>query len=306
MRERTRRRRAANLLMLITTCCWAGNPVAGKQALLGFPPLALAQIRVVASATLLCALMALQRGRVRLPATKRHWFHMVSLGFTGIALNQVLFISGLARTSALHAGLIAALGPLIVLILSVLKRQESFTRNKAGGMALSFLGVVLLLTGKTVLGHGGSSLGDLTILAGTAVFSFYTTLEKQIAGEYDDFTLNAIIFGIGAVLMVPFTAPATLMMDWHSVSPRAWLGFGYLVIFGSVVAYLIYGFALSHLPATRVAAFTYLQPVLSSALAVFLVDEQITKNEVFGGALILAGIYIARERMPRSAHSLTQ
>jgi len=65
-----------------------------------------------------------------------------------------------------------------------------------------------------------------------------------------------------------------------------------MILFGSVVPYLIYAFALTELAASRVAAFSYLQPVIATALGVWLLAERLTSSAVAGGTLILLGVYL--------------
>ena len=296
MPESADRRQLANLLMLVTATCWAGNIVAGKEALTGFPPLALAQVRVIAAAAIFAALASLRRGAFHLPAARRHRVTIALSALTGVTLNQLLFIGGLARTSALHAGLVVGLGPVIVLLLSAVRRHERITLWKLCGIGTAFLGMALLLFER--VGQSGQAgwLGDLIVLSGSTAFAFYTILVKEISGIYDDLTMNAAIFVLGALLMLPLGTGATLAISWRGIPARAWLGLAFMAICGSVIGYVIYGFALRHLPASRVAAFTYLQPVITAALAVWLVNESVTALEVFGGVLIISGMYLTRER----------
>ena len=109
-----RRRGPINGLMLVTTFCWASNIVAGKEALTGFSSLALAQLRMGAAAILYVSLYIAWRGFPTLRLTKRQWLIVSLMALTGIALNQICFIGGLARTSVTHTGLIQAIGPVMV------------------------------------------------------------------------------------------------------------------------------------------------------------------------------------------------
>lgn len=305
MPEHSHRRRLANLLMLVTTSCWAGNIVAGKEALTGFPPLALAQVRVIASAAIFLVLVCLRPGQLRLPRGGPHWLSIVLSGMSGVTLNQMFFISGLARTSALHAGLVVGLGPVIILMLSAARKHERITVWKLFGISASFLGMALLLVERVGQKGGASWLGDLIVLSGTTAFAFYTLLVKEISGIYDDLTLNAAVFTVAAVLMLPFGMGAMLQVSWRSVPVRAWLGMAFMAVCGSVVGYVIYGFALRYLAASRVAAFTYLQPVIAAGLAVWLVHESITPVELLGGILIVSGMYLTGERTPWHAGAST-
>jgi drug/metabolite transporter (DMT)-like permease len=105
-------------------------------------------------------------------------------------------------------------------------------------------------------------------------------------------TLNAIIFVLGATMMLPVSARALFAVSWTALPAGAWWCIAFIVTCGSVLAYLIYAFALTELSASRVAAFNYLQPVIAAVLGVWLLAEGITGQAVCGGALILLGVYL--------------
>jgi drug/metabolite transporter (DMT)-like permease len=283
-------------LMLLATLSWAGNMIAGKQALREIPPLALAQFRVGGAALVLLATFVLWPGRPRLRLSRGDWSRLAILSLFGITLNQIFFIEGLSRSSVAHTGLLVALGPVMVLIISVAWRLESLTASKVLGMLLSFAGVGILSLGRFG-GAGGVWSGDLIVLASSAVFAVYTVLLKKSAERYDALTLNTLTYALGALLLVPICGKPFLDMHWKALSGMGWFGAVYMVILGSVISYLIYAFALTELAASRVAAFSYLQPAIATALAIWLLAEKLTGGVVIGGALILGGVYLAeRER----------
>jgi drug/metabolite transporter (DMT)-like permease len=286
-----------HLLMLGATICWASNIVAGKEALRGFGALALAQLRLAGAALVLGILFLAWPRRPRIRLRARQWLFLLWVALSGITLNQLFFIGGLSRTSVAHAGLIVALGPVMVLVLSCLMRLEALTALKFAGMVISFAGVGFLTMGEARQGSGASLSGDLILIAGSAVFAYYTVMVKELADRYDALTLNMLIFVMGAVMMMPFAGRAILQIRWTIVPPMAWWGMAFMVFFGSVAAYLIYAFALTELTAARVAAFAYLQPVIATALGIWLLGESLTRREVIGGVLILLGVYLSeRER----------
>lgn len=287
---------AAEVLMLVTTFCWASNIVAGKEALQGFGPLALAQLRMSLAALFYCAVFFLWRRSPSLHLSRRQWLLLALLGFTGITLNQICFLGGLARTSVTHTGLIQAVGPIMVLLLAALIGREVLTLQNCAGMAIAFTGVAVLLTGKSSSQNGAHWSGDVILLAAGASFAFYTILMKDVASDYDALTLSTLVFGLGAALLMPFCLGSLAKVEWRQVPLHAWAGLGYMVVFGSVVAYLIYTFALSILSASKAAAFAYLQPVMAVALGVWLLGERVTSGEFAGGALILLGVYLTERQ----------
>jgi drug/metabolite transporter (DMT)-like permease len=295
-----------HLAMLVVTVCWAANIIAGKEALTGFGSLALAQLRVLGAAVVFAVLLLAWRGRPGWGLTFREWTFMALVAANGITLNQLFFIGGLARTSVAHTGLIVALGPVMVLVLACLMRLESLTALKFAGMLISFGGVAILTAEKAGKANGGHWAGDLALLAGGAVFAYYTILVKQVADRFDALTLNALTFGVGTLLMVPFSARALLHVGWTTLPTRAWWGLAYMVVLGSVVPYLLFAWALTALAASRVAAFSYLQPVIATGLGIWLLSERLTVKVVVGGAFILLGVYLTeRERNDRVTESLS-
>jgi drug/metabolite transporter (DMT)-like permease len=286
-----------HLVMLLVTVCWASNIIAGKEALSGFDSLALAQLRVLGTAVIY-AIFFLATGRMgRLRLSAREWLFIAAAALSGVSLNQLFFIGGLARSTVAHTGLIVALGPVMVLVIAVLIRLEALTTWKFAGMLISFAGVGILTVDKAATGNGAHWRGDLILLAGTAVFAVYTILVKEIANQYDALTLNALIFVPGAVLMLPFCARAVAATHWAGLRLEAWWGLGFMILFGSVVPYVLFAYALTELAASRVAAFNYLQPAIASSLGIWVLYERLTGKVLIGGALILAGVYLTeRER----------
>ncbi|TAM78956.1 MAG: DMT family transporter [Acidobacteria bacterium] len=313
--EPVSRKRAADVLMLVTTFCWASNIIAGKEALRGFSPLALAQLRMLLAALCYGAMFLFWPNRPRLRLTPQQWLLLGLMAFTGITLNQICYLGGLARTSVTHTGLLQAVGPIMVLLLAAMIGREKLTIQNCAGMMIAFGGVAILLIGKAGAANGAHWSGDLFLLGAGAAFAFYTILMKDVADDYDPLTLSTLVFGLGAALLVPFSLRSIAAVEWQMVPLRAWAGLAYMVVFGSVVAYLIFAFALTVLSASKAAAFSYLQPVMAVALGVWLLGERITLQAVAGGFLILLGVYltelqrarrrsVAKELQPVGIHRL--
>lgn len=287
-------------LMLFATFCWASNIVAGKVALEAFSALALAQLRMAAAAILYIAVYIAWRGVPRIRLTRRQWLLLALMAVTGVTVNQICYIGGLSKTSVTHTGLIQAIGPIMVLLLSAAMGTEALTSRKIAGMTISFLGVALLLVEKPVHGSGASWIGDVILIVAGGVFAYYTILTKEVAHQYDPLTLNALVFALGAIFLIPVCAVSVDHVRWSTISLHAWLGLLYMVLFGTFAAYLIYAFALERLSASNVAAFAYLQPVMAALLGIWMLGERVSLIVVIGGGLILGGVYLTeRERGER-------
>ena len=280
-----------HISMLIAVFFWGVNMVAIKEALSGFHPLALALVRATAVAITFGTIFLFLRDRSLPRFTRGEWLRFVVIAFLGITLNQVLIIEGVAYTNVSHAALIVAVQPVMVLVLSVMMGLEGLTTLKLAGMGISFSGVVLLTYGKAVHGGGAYWLGDVILLAEVVVFAHYTIMLKEVVDQYDVITLNTVIFGLGAILMIPFGANALLHQQWSQIPIRSFLGLAFMTFFSAVLGYLLFAYALKGLTASRVAAFNYIEPIVAMGLGIWLLHDRVGVWGFLGGGLILLGVY---------------
>ncbi len=276
------------LMMLI----WGVNFIVAKVALRHLDPVTLASFRVVLSAVLILPVyFTLPQRRSRF--TRGDVWEFVKLGLFGVAINQMCFTIGINYTTVSHSALIVGMGPIYVLVLAWLMGLESMTWKKILGMTLAFSGVVVLAGEQGFSLEGGSLTGDLITLAGSWGFAFYVVLGKKVAPRFDSVEMNTFNYLTGAALILPVAVRQALVLDWRGVAWQGWAGLLFMAAFASVVAYLIYFWALRHVSASRIAAFSYLLPVLATLLGIGFLGEPVTKHLLIGGGLVMAGVYIA-------------
>jgi drug/metabolite transporter (DMT)-like permease len=285
-------------LILLMVAFWSGNYIAGKIALRELSPLFLAGLRIGLAGVTMVPLYAWERAarRPKRPPQAESLPHVVQLlilGLLGVTLNQFFFIVGLSRTSVAHAAILIGLTPIQVLIIAGVRGQERITARKAVGMAIALAGVALLKAFEPAAGTGATWLGDFFILLTGLCFALFTVFGKEVTGEYSTITMNTYAYVGGAMALLPLTVWEATHQPLAHVSAGAWLAAIYMALFPSVIAYLIYYHALAHMAASRVSAFSYLQPVFASIMGVVILGETLGAPVIAGGAVILAGVYLA-------------
>jgi drug/metabolite transporter (DMT)-like permease len=130
------------------------------------------------------------------------------------------------------------------------------------------------------------------MLFAASAFTMFTVLGKESSRIHGNITLNTFAYTGAMLLLLPVTLYLALTNDLSRVSWGAWAGVFYMAAFSSVASYLIYYNALKYLPASRVSALSYLQPLLATIMAVPVLGERITAPLAAGGILILAGVYV--------------
>jgi drug/metabolite transporter (DMT)-like permease len=276
---------------------WSGNYIAGKIALRELSPLFLAGLRIGLAGVTMLPLYAWERVRKRdrsLTVAARHdVVRLLLLGLLGVTLNQFFFIVGLSRTSVAHAAILIGLTPIQVLIIAGVRGQERITARKAVGMAVALAGVAVLKAFEPAAGAGATWLGDFFIFLTGLCFALFTVFGKEVTREYSTITMNTYAYVGGAVALLPLALWEAAHQPLAHVSAGAWLAAIYMALFPSVIAYLIYYHALAHMAASRVSAFSYLQPVFATIMGVVLLGESLGAPVIAGGAVILAGVYLA-------------
>jgi drug/metabolite transporter (DMT)-like permease len=280
-------------LIFLMVAFWSGNYIIGKIALREFSAPMLAGLRLGFAGIFMLPLYAWGRRRAPARWTRQDVPLLLWLGLFGVTLNQLFFIIGLSRTSVAHSSIIIGLTPILVLMLAWLRGLEPMTARKATGMAIALAGVAVLKAFEPAAGSGATWLGDFfTFLTGLC-FAIFTVFGKEVTGRHDSVTVNTFAYVGGAVALAPVIAWEAVRHPLVHISTAAWLSMLYMALFASVLAYLIYYYALTHIAASRVSAFSYLQPVFATALGVGILSERLSASVIAGGAIILCGVYLA-------------
>jgi len=291
------RRPSALLLwtaLVAMTLLWSFNYVAARVALRHMDPLSLAALRIPLAALVMLPVYFSQRTRP--PLRARDLLPFTYLGFFGALMNQTCFAIGISRTTSGHAVIIFAMAPVMILLLAVVMRLETVAPARFLGVAISFLGVILLEWERSSPAHSPLLVGDLIILAGTISFALYTVLGKKVAEVYGAISMSTFNLLAASILVAPLAIRQGMLLDWAGVGWAGWAGMFYMAAGSSVVAYTLYYWALRYMEASRVAAVNYCQPLVVIAISASLLGEHPTRHLFAGGALVLFGVFLAERR----------
>lgn len=280
------------LIVVAVYLFWGGNFVFSKITLKEIPGPLVAGMRTVFAAIALMAVYKRSRSADRPPLRRDEYPQLCMIGVCGIAVNQVCFLIGLSLTSASHAALVIGLTPFMVLFLAWFRGQEAFTSNRAIGLAVAVCGMALLQK-PSASAQTASLLGDVLILGAGLSFAVYTVFGKELAAEHGGMAVIAVSYAAGAIFLLPMTLFFASRFDFSQVSAAAWWSFGYMSVVSSVLCYIGWAYALKRLSASRLTAFSYLQPLVATLLALPMLGEPITAALVSGGGLIMAGVFLS-------------
>ena len=269
---------------------FSANYIVSKVGMREFSPLVFAWLRVAGASIVL---WILARGE-QLPKSASR--RAVLYAILGVAINQTLFLSGLAFTTVQVAAILITSIPVFALAAAIALGRERATASSIGGIALACAGALLVVGGEGFHGTGRSLLGAVLILLNCLSYALYLVLSKPDMAHLSVRALVARMFALGTLLMFPFAAIPLWRAEWTAISPRAW-GALVLVILGpTVAAYILQAWALRHAASSSVAAYTYVQPVLATFMAAILFGERIRPIVIVAAAMIFTGVWIAGRR----------
>jgi drug/metabolite transporter (DMT)-like permease len=282
------------LAMLLHSAISAGTYLAAKRALGELSPFEVALARFVLAGAVYAALLLARPPRV----TRRDLAGLAALGFVAIPLNQGLFLGGLSLTTPGHAALLYATTPVFVFLLGAWRGEERATPRKLAGIGVAFAGVALVLASRGQLSGVGDAraglVGDVLVLLAVVAWAVYVVFGKAYVGRYGVVTTTGLTVVIGTLLYVPLGLALSREAHFRALSPVGWASVAYLVMLTSVVAYLLYYWALARAEASRVAIWSNTQPVLTALLAWAVYGDPLTGVFVAGGALVIAGVAVTQ------------
>lgn len=272
-------------------------PILGKIALASIPPLLFAALRVGAAALLLEGIRRLGDPE---PIRRADRSRIFLYGLLGVSFNQVLFILGLFLTTAINTTILTATIPVFTLAAAVLLGREKPTAAPALGIALAGAGALALLNAQRFDWSSDSFRGDLLLLANCTSYSLYLVLSRPVLAHYRVVTFTAAVFRYGAVLIALLAIPELARFRPAAVSALAWACLAGVVLFCTVIPYLLNSWALARTHASRVAFYVFLQPLIATVLAILVLGESLTGKTVVAALLIFAGlgVTLVRGRLP--------
>lgn len=262
-------------------------PMFGKLALATVPPLVLAGLRVASAALVLEAI----RRAVGSPLPGRADRGIfVLLAFLGVSINQVFFILGLSLTTAINTAVLTATIPVFTLAVALLLRHERLQPRALVGLVFALSGVLVLLNIQRFDWRSDFVKGNLLLLANCLSYSFYLVLGRPVMARYRAPTAISAVFLYGALPILFVAAPSFARFAPASVTPLAWWSLAAIVVLSTVLPYLLNSWALARTEASRVAFYVFLQPLIGAAMAIVVLNEQLTLRTAVAATLIFAGL----------------
>jgi drug/metabolite transporter (DMT)-like permease len=282
------------IALVVVYLVWGSTYLAIRVLVEEAPPLTASGARYVVAAALLGLLLATRGGFARLRVTRRELLGCAAVGlFLPVLGNGLVSVGEDRGAPSGVTALLIALAPLMITIF----RFSSGDRPRAA----TVLGVLLGLVGLAYLvvaGRSGSAQehvpvgAALIVLVASTFWAFGSWVQPRLTLPRDAFVMTVHEMWTGGAMLLAAGLVRGERPHPVDYSAHVWLAWGYLVVFGSMVAFTAYVWLLGNAPISLVATYAYVNPVVAVILGALILDEPVTPAILVGGAVIVLAVAI--------------
>lgn len=284
-------------MLVACALVWGSNVVVGRAVHAELPPVGLAFWR---NAVALLALLpftwrGLASQRAALWRGRRV---ILAAGIVGTALFNYLIYRALHSTTAISAGLMMSLTPVAVPALAFVLLRDRLTLRQGFGIAVSLAGVTAIIA-RGDLSHltaGSFNAGDLMMIAAMLCWSFYSVVIKRKPADLGPFVFLAAVLACAVPALLPFYVWESLSGAPMPATPTAFAAGLYLGLVPTMLALLLFNYAVQIIGPIRTGPYAHLVPVFAALLAILFLGERLAAFHFIGAAFIAAGLYLATRR----------
>jgi drug/metabolite transporter (DMT)-like permease len=277
---------------LLLACVWGLSFVFIKVGDRSLTPIQVTMGRLAVGAATLLLIAAVRREG--LPRSLGTWAHLAVAALLVNVVPFTLIAYGETQVTSVLAGIWNATTPLLTAMVALLVlREERPTRQRAAGLALGFLGVLVVMGVWRGVG-GGALVGSLACLGAAACYGTgFPYLRRFVTSRgHSSLSLSAAQLLVATVLIAPAAPLSGPPPRDLALAPLASVGL--LGAFGTGVAYILNYAVIRRAGATVASTVTYVVPLFSTFAGVLLLREPLSWNQPLGGAVILAGVALAQ------------
>lgn len=272
---------------------WGTTWVASREGVKHMPALQLAGIRQTIGG--LFYVIYFLYTKTSLPKGKE-WWPIIVLSFLNFMISNALSTWGVQYISAGLGSIIGSIFPLWLVLIGLFGTQTSINKKASIGMALGFTGICVIFYQylKDFL-NPDFRLGIFLSLASTWSWAIGTIYTKQQAEKFNPYFALGLQMIISGPVLYLVSLATNNSIPFMEIPWQSWAAIAYLAVFGSVISFIAYLYALQNLPTEQVSIYAYINPVVALLAGAFLFGEKLTIIIVAGVLITLFGVRLVNK-----------
>jgi drug/metabolite transporter (DMT)-like permease len=286
------------LFALLAAIFWGFNYVLVKTVLKSIPESQFLFIRFILTVVLFLIFLAIRREPLKLE--KQHILPVFILGVVGVGFYNIIWTYGIHQVTAANAALLISTSPIFTSIYAAFRREEPVSFKRWVGTILAFVGIYLIVRwapGAVFTFNSSAFTGNILILGAALIFALYSVMAKPLLNHYSPNKLTAYTMTSGLLVLIPYCLADGRTLKITSITLHTWLYLGYIIIVGTVVAYVFWYKGIQHAGPVKTILFHYLCPVISMAVEPFFSGVKVSREQLVGALLVLIGLLLVKGKI---------
>jgi drug/metabolite transporter (DMT)-like permease len=283
-----------HLALIAVQILFGSWPVFGKVVLRSMSPSSLVALRLTGAALAFTLLQRKITPLLKMPVKDILLLALCSM--LGVVGNQFLYVKGLSLTTAINSALLSTTIPVFTLFVSILFRHDRLSLRRLFGILLAAGGVVYLVNPAHADMSMQTTAGNVLLVSNSLLYATYIVISKNLFERYGALNVITWIFLIGSLVTIPVGIYSLQQENIGAITAGVWLMIALIIIFPTVGAYYLNGWALTKVPPSTVAIYIYLQPLVAFGFAPLLLGEKFNSRTIIAALLIFAGVSVVTKR----------
>ena len=211
----------------------------------------------------------------------------------GFFLTQITFLIAIPDITPMDCSIVSAISPILTMFIAAFALKEPITMRKAGGVALSFFGIIFLILNSVSVSDSSrqtSIMGILLIIANCLSFSLYLGLFKPLIARYSVVTFMKWIFLFSTLFSLPFAGKEILTFDYSTLSATYVSELAYLIICATFVTYFLIPVGQKRIRPTLVSMYSYVQPIIATTISICLGMDTLGWQKILAALMVFSGV----------------
>jgi drug/metabolite transporter (DMT)-like permease len=283
-----------HLALIAVQILFGSWPVFGKVVLRSMSPSSLVALRLTGAALAFTLLQRKITPLLKMPVKDILLLALCSM--LGVVGNQFLYVKGLSLTTAINSALLSTTIPVFTLFVSILFRHDRLSLRRLFGILLAAGGVVYLVNPAHADMSMQTTAGNVLLVSNSLLYATYIVISKNLFERYGALNVITWIFLIGSLVTIPVGIYSLQQENIGAITAGVWLMIALIIIFPTVGAYYLNGWALTKVAPSTVAIYIYQQPLVAFGFAPLLLGEKFNSRTIIAALLIFAGVAVVTKR----------
>ena len=227
--------------------------------------------------------------------TKKDYGKILMASLLGFFLTQMTFLIAIPDITPMDCSIVSSLSPIYTMFIAAYALKEPITLRKAGGVAISFLGIIYLILNSVTGAESTvqtSWTGILLMIANSLCFSLYLGLFKPIITRYSVITFMKWIFLFASAFSLPLAGHELLTFDYSLLSGLYLSELAFLIVCSTFITYFLIPLGQKRIRPTLVSMYSYVQPIIAIVISIWVGMDTLSWQKVLAAAMVFGGVVL--------------